>query len=94
MLPYSILVKYLPVTDCKGSRMKAYYNGESITIGFDSSLDFDGNADKACLALIKRLGFFDRSYNKQYYLTRGTVREGERVYSFHSYQTRLEIPKQ
>lgn len=92
MLPYSILVKYLPVTDCKGSRMKAYYNKESITIGFDSSLDFDGNADKACLALIKRLGFFEKSLG-QYYLTRGTVKEGERVYSFHSHRTRLEVPK-
>jgi hypothetical protein len=92
MLPYSILVKYLPVTDCKGSRLKASCDGKSITIGFDSSLNFDGNADKACLALIKKLGFFKGSLS-QYYLTRGTVKEGERVYSFHSHRTRLEIPK-
>jgi hypothetical protein len=92
MLPYSVLVKYLPPTDCKGSRLKASCDGKSITIGFDNSLNIDKNFDNACLALIKKLGFFKGSLS-QYYLTRGTVKERERVYSFHSFHTRLEIPK-
>jgi hypothetical protein len=92
MLPYSIVVKYLPVTDYKGSRIKATCDGKSLVLPFEHSLSFDGNYDRACLALIKKLGHFKGSLS-QHYLTRGTIREGERVYSLHSFSNRLEVPK-
>lgn len=91
-MPYSLRVVFLKGTYTKPSRVKATYDGKSLTLDYNCALSFDGNCDRACLALIKKLGHFKGSLS-QHYLTRGTIRDGERVYSFHSFSNRLEVPK-
>jgi len=90
---YSINCKYLCPTDTKGARVKATYDDRKpIIIPWDHALNFEENLDKACLELVKKLGFFKGSMGQRY-LTRGEVKEGERVYTLYSFSNRLEIPK-
>lgn len=52
----AIQVKYLPVTDHKPSRWKAWvYGGLSVTLSYDHSLDAMGNARKAAEALLAKM---------------------------------------
>ena len=90
---YSINCKYLPATLSSGARIKAVYDDKRpMIIPWDHALNFEENLDKACLELIKKLGFFKGSLGQRY-LTRGEVKPNERVYTLYSFSNRLEIPK-
>lgn len=55
----AIKVKFLPVTDSRGSRVKASAEGAvSRTLSYDHGLDADKNANEAARALIADAGWF------------------------------------
>jgi hypothetical protein len=57
-MPKAIQTKYLPATDTKGSRVKAFdCDNNSVTIGYDSALNSEDVHRKAALALIKKMGW-------------------------------------
>lgn len=57
-MPKAIQTKYLPATDTKGSRIKAFdCDKNSVIIGYDSALDSEDVHRKAALALIKKMGW-------------------------------------
>ena len=52
----AIQVKYLPVTDHKPSRWKAWtYGGLSVTLSYDYALDEKANAQRAAEALLAKM---------------------------------------
>jgi|TARA_R100001244_G_scaffold580_2_gene1231 hypothetical protein len=53
----AIQIKYLPATNTKGSRIKAFCYSGSITVGYNSGLDEEGRAIEAGYALIEKLGW-------------------------------------
>lgn len=54
----AIQVKYLPVTNTRGSRWKAWAEGgNQITVPYDHALNSEGNARVAALALIAKMGW-------------------------------------
>jgi hypothetical protein len=60
----AIQIKYLPATNTKGSRIKAFCYSGSITVGCNYALDEEGRAMEAGYALIEKLGWklFIRDY--------------------------------
>ena len=57
-MPKAIQTKYLPATDTKGSRIKAFdCDKNSVTIGYDSALNSENAHKKAALALMKKMGW-------------------------------------
>jgi len=54
----AIQVKYLPATNSKPSRWKAWaFGGEQITVSYDYDLDENENARAAAIALITKMGW-------------------------------------
>lgn len=53
----AITIKYLPVTNTKGSRWKAECAAGSVTVGYDHALNSEGNVKAAVSALINKLGW-------------------------------------
>lgn len=54
-----IRTKLLPATQTKGTRIKAYYQGRSITIGYSytGNPELESNHKGAMIALLDKLGF-------------------------------------
>ena len=50
----AIHTKYIPPTNCRGSRIKVYCQAKSITVPYEYC---DDPFDKAALALIEKLGW-------------------------------------
>ena len=73
MLP-AITTKYFGPTDHQGSRIKAtYHNGQSITVGYQSELNFAENHRRAALKLIAKTktacsGDLIGGYSRLYYV--------------------------
>lgn len=53
----AIQIKYLPATNTKGSRIKAFCYSGSITVGYNYELDEEGRAIEAGYALIEKMGW-------------------------------------
>lgn len=53
----AIVVKFLPCTDTKGSRMKATAQASSVTVGYDYAAGTSANYRQACDALLAKLGW-------------------------------------
>lgn len=54
----AIQVKYLPVTNTKGTRYKAWaWGGSSVTLGRDYGLDGEKDARRAAQALCDKMGW-------------------------------------
>lgn len=51
-----IKTKYLKPTTHRGSRVKATFNGQSVTLGYDHGLSPEGNHVAAASALCNKLG--------------------------------------
>ena len=53
-----IRTKLLPVTNTKGTRIKAYYQGLSVTIGYSytGKTELESNHRRAVLAMLDKLG--------------------------------------
>lgn len=53
----AIQTKYLPVTNTKGSRIKATCAAKSITVGWDYGLNIEDNHTQAAMLLVFELGW-------------------------------------
>lgn len=53
----AIQTKYLPVTNTKGSRIKATCAAKSITVGWDYGLNVEENHIQAAMLLVVELGW-------------------------------------
>lgn len=53
-----IRTKLLPATDTKGTRIKAYYQGQSVTIGYSytGNPELESNHRRAVIAMLDKLG--------------------------------------
>lgn len=53
-----IRTKLLPATDTKGTRIKAYYQGQSVTIGYSytGNPELESNHRMAVIAMLDKLG--------------------------------------
>ena len=53
----AIQTKFIPCTNHRGSRVKAWCEAKSLTVYWDHALDVDGNHNSAARQLIKLLGW-------------------------------------
>ena len=71
----AIQVKYLPATDTKPSRLKAFCKAGSVTISFNHDNEEQGYID-AARQLAEKLGWFDFYYG-------GTLPNNDKVFVMH-----------
>jgi hypothetical protein len=74
----AIQVKYLPVTNTKPSRWKAFTKTHSITLAYDHALNSNGNARAAAEALRAKMGWTGNFYGK---LVFGVLPNGDYVFT-------------
>lgn len=58
----AIQTKFLPCTNFRGSRVKAWCEAGSVTVGWDHVLNVDENHAAAAAALAEKLGWIGRNY--------------------------------
>jgi hypothetical protein len=78
----AIITKYLGPTNTKGSRIKATCAAASVTLGYDSALNSDGNHRAAAEALCKKLGWVSSPNNLYTSLVQGQLPNGDNVFTF------------
>ena len=71
----AIQTKHIEPTTHKGARIKAYWDGCSVVIPYDSSLGTRGNHDKAVKAFVKKYDLADYGYNVEN-LSVGSIKLG------------------
>lgn len=76
----AISVKFIPATDCKGSRYKAEAAAGSATVGTDYALNADGNARSAAMVLVKKLGWNESTYGGPEDWKGGQLKDGRYVF--------------
>ena len=57
IMTQAIQTKWLGPTNTRGSRVRAWCNARSLTIGWDHSLNIEGNHQAAAMAVAKLLGW-------------------------------------
>jgi hypothetical protein len=88
----AIHTKYIPATNCRGSRIKAWAEGgASITVPYDCACNRDEAHDKAALALVLKMGW--KGFHSA--LIRGGSADGRgNVYTFEDEYNRVPIPSE
>lgn len=59
----AIIVKYHGPTDTKGARMSARCDAGRVTVPWDHALSIGDNKRAACLALLRKLGWWESTYH-------------------------------
>lgn len=59
----AIRTRYFGPTNSRGSRIQAKCEAGSVTIGYDHSLNIEGNHRAACVALIAKMEWTDPHYS-------------------------------
>lgn len=79
----AIQTKYLGPTDTRGSRIRAVCEAGSVTVGYDHSLNAEGNHKAAAKALCEKLGWIPvPGQNKHTLPTSGVLKDGSWVHVF------------
>ncbi len=79
----AIMTKYYGPTNTRGSRIKAWCSGGSVSVTYDHALSSEANHDAAALKLVEKMGWAGDRFNK---LARGGMETGN-VYVWVNEQT-------
>lgn len=83
----AISVKYLGPTNARGARMVARCDAGRITVAWDHSMSPSDNARTACLTLLRKLGWWERTF------TGGLLPDGTWAFVTDDAWTRVRLVK-